>query len=57
MRLQLIPLREEHVKQFKSDMQEAFQQGAVEGFGEMEEELCGETDYFEGMFRFEKVMK
>lgn len=39
MNFQLIPLREEHMNQFKWDMQEAFQQGAVEGFGEMEQEI------------------
>lgn len=39
MSFKLIPLREENTKQFKSDMQEAFQQGAVEAFGEMEEEI------------------
>lgn len=44
MRFQLIPLREEHIKQFKSDMQDAFQQGAVDGFGEMEEEILPVQD-------------
>lgn len=44
MNLQLMPLREEHIEQFKLDMQEAFQQGAIEGFGEMEQEILPVQD-------------
>lgn len=33
MNFELLPLRIEHLTQFKKDMQEAFQQGAVEEFG------------------------
>ena len=40
---ELIPLCEEHIKQFKIDMQESFQQGAVEGFGEMDEQILPES--------------
>lgn len=43
MNFELIPLCEEHTQQFKKDMQESFQQGAVEGFGEMEEEILPES--------------
>lgn len=39
----LIPLCEEHKQQFKKDMQASFQQGAVEGFGEMAEEILPES--------------
>ncbi len=35
MSFQLLPLNDKHLTQFKKDMQEAFQQGAVDGFGEM----------------------
>jgi len=44
MSFKLIPLREEKVKQYKLDMQKAFQQGAVEGFGEMKEQILPESD-------------
>ena len=44
MNLELIPLREEHIKQFKADMQEAFQQGAIEEFGEMDKEILPVQD-------------
>lgn len=43
MNIKLLPLCEEHVLQFKKDMQAAFQHGAVEGFGEMEEEILPES--------------
>ncbi len=43
MGFELIPLCEEHVKQFKQDMQAAFQKGAVEEFGEMNEEILPES--------------
>ena len=33
MTFELIPLCKEHTQQFKRDMQESFQQGAVEEFG------------------------
>jgi len=39
MNFELISLCEGHIKQFQSDMQEAFQQGAVDGFGEMDEQI------------------
>lgn len=44
MNFKLIPLREEKIKQYKLDMQEAFQQGAIEGFGAMEEQILPESD-------------
>ena len=43
MKFQLIPLDAEHIKQFKSDMQAAFQQGAEDGFGTMEESILPES--------------
>jgi GNAT superfamily N-acetyltransferase len=43
MNFELIPLCEEHKQQFKRDMQVSFQQGAVDGFGEMEEEILPES--------------
>lgn len=43
MTIELIPLRKEHTQPFKKDMQEAFQQGAVEEFGEMEKEILPES--------------
>jgi len=43
MNFELISLREGHIKQFKSDMQEAFQQGAVDSFGEMDEQILPES--------------
>lgn len=39
MNFELVVLGKEHLIQFKRDMQEAFQQGAVTQFGEMEEVL------------------
>ncbi len=39
MNIELIPLCKEHIQQFKSDMQESFQQGAVDEFGEMNQEI------------------
>ena len=39
---ELIPLEPEYMEQFKKDMQEAFQQGAVDAFGETEEEILPE---------------
>lgn len=44
MNLKLIPLRKEHIKQFKADMQDAFQQGAIKEFEEMEQEILPEQD-------------
>ena len=43
MNFELVPLNEKHLTQFKKDMQEAFQQGAVDGFGEMEEKILPES--------------
>lgn len=43
MNFQLIPLRDSDIKQYKKDMQAAFQQGAVDGFGEMEKEILPES--------------
>lgn len=43
LNFELRPLCGEHIKQFKLDMQEAFQQGAVDGFGEMKEEILRES--------------
>jgi len=43
MCFQLLPLKPKHLIQFKKDMHEAFQQGAVDGFGEMEMEILPES--------------
>ncbi len=43
MNFELVPLNEKHLAQFKNDMQEAFQQGAVDGFGEMEVKILPES--------------
>lgn len=43
MNFELLPLNPKHLIQFKKDIQEAFQQGAVDGFGEMEEEILPES--------------
>ncbi len=43
MNFELNPLCEDHIKKFKIDMQEAFQQGAIEGFGKMDEEVIPES--------------
>ena len=43
VKFELLPLCEEDIKQFKTDMQAAFQQGAADEFGEMEEEILPET--------------
>lgn len=43
MAFALIPLCEEHTRQFKRDMQEAFRQGAAETFGVSEEEILPES--------------
>lgn len=43
MNFELLPLNPKHLKQFKKDMQEAFQQGAVDGFGEMKEEILPDS--------------
>jgi hypothetical protein len=43
MIFKLVPLCEEHLPQFKKDMQAAFQQGAVDEFGAMEEEILPES--------------
>lgn len=50
MNFKLIPLCEEHTQQFKKDLQEAFQQGAVEGFGETEEEILPESHIDDSLF-------
>lgn len=42
MNFELLPLSAKHLLQFKKDMQEAFQQGAVNGFGEIKEEILPE---------------
>ena len=36
-------LSREHLSQFKTDMQDAFQQGAVDGFGKMDEQILPES--------------
>ena len=43
MNFELLSLNPKHLIQFKKDMQEAFQQGAVDGFGEMEAEILPES--------------
>ncbi|HEX3037791.1 MAG TPA: GNAT family N-acetyltransferase [Oscillospiraceae bacterium] len=42
MDIKIIPLRENDIAQFKKDMQSAFQQGAEDGFGVMDEEILPE---------------
>lgn len=43
MNFKLLPLSDEHLVQFKKDMQAAFQQGAVDAFNDMEEEILPES--------------
>ncbi len=43
MNFQLLPLNPKHLAQFKKDMQEAFQQGAVDGFSEIDIEILPES--------------
>lgn len=43
MSFQLLPLNPKHLIQFKKDMQEAFQQGAIDGFGKMDIEILPES--------------
>lgn len=43
MDFKLIPLRNERLAQYKLDMQESFQQGAVEEFGPTEEQILPES--------------
>lgn len=44
MDFQLIPLCKEHIQQFKTDMQESFQQGAIDEFGEIDQEILPIND-------------
>ncbi len=44
MNFELIPLRHEDLMQFKKDMQEAFQQSAMDGFGKIDMEILPEGD-------------
>lgn len=44
MNFSLIPLCEEHICQFKKDMQEAFQLGALEEFDNLSEKILPESD-------------
>lgn len=44
MSFQLLPLSAKHLSQFKKDMQEAFQQGAVDEFNEIDIEILPEKD-------------
>ncbi len=44
MSFQLIPLAPKHLTQFKKDMQESFQQGAVDGFSDVNTEILPEKD-------------
>lgn len=43
MKLKLVPLRDCNVSQFKKDMQDAFQQGALDGFGKTDVEILPES--------------
>lgn len=43
MIFQLSPLNDKHLTQFKKDMQEAFQQGAVDGFGKIDIQILPES--------------
>lgn len=42
MDFKLLPLNKKHLLRFKRDMQEAFQQGAVEGFSDIDVEILPE---------------
>jgi hypothetical protein len=44
MRFQLLPLNPKHLMQIKKDMQEAFQQGAVDEFSDIDIEILPESD-------------
>jgi len=61
MSFQLLPLNAKHLTQFKKDMQEAFQQGAVDEFGEMEVEILPESHIdrslsAKGSFAYEAIL-
>ena len=61
MSFQLLPLDPEHLSQFKKDMQEAFQQGAVDGLGEVDMEILPESHIdrslsAEGSFAYEALL-
>ena len=43
MNFELIHLCEEHMQQFKKDMQESFQRGAADGSCEIKEEILPES--------------
>ena len=51
MTFELLPLELEDVKQFKHDMQEAFQKGAELEFDEMTEEILPETDIDQSLMK------
>lgn len=44
MSFELLPLSSQHIFQFKKDMQEAFQQGAIDEFSEIDIEILPEKD-------------
>ena len=49
MNFELLPLNNEHLTQFKKDMQEAFQQGAAKEITDNEEEILPEKDINESL--------
>ena len=61
MSFQLLPLSAKHLTQFKKDMQETFQKGAVDEFGEMKVEILPESHIdrslsTEGSFAYEAIL-
>lgn len=49
MNFELLPLNHENITQFKKDMQEAFQKGAVAEFADVNEEILPEKDIDESL--------
>lgn len=61
MGFQLLPLNPKNLTQFKKDMQEAFQQGAVDAFGKIDIEILPERDIdnslsAKGSFAYEALL-
>ena len=61
MSFQLLPLNPKHLIQFKKDMQEAFQQSAVDEFSDIDIEILPERDIdrsllAKGSFAYEALL-
>lgn len=51
MEFVLLPIEKEDIATFKKDMQEAFQQGAMETFNNLDVEILSEKDIDESLFK------